>query len=215
MARPTGTGAPALPRRALLASPLLAAPLLLVPARLRAAPPAGGYRWRIIRDGSPVGTHRVSFSRQGPVLSARTEIAILIRLMGFTVFRYRHDYTETWEGERLTGFRSLSERQGLVVQSSLRAQGDGLLAIQGDGREARLPRDAAPLSWWDQATLTRPLFDTTTGQPAEARPVRAGRVWRQATAPFAEAGYDEAGRWVSYAAKGDDGTPVRYEPETG
>lgn len=205
--------APSPSRRGVLAWPLLAAlPGLAAgrPAPALAAPP-GGYRWRILREGSPVGTHQVTFARQGATRSARTEIAILIRLMGFTVFRYRHDYTESWEGDRLVGFRSLSERQGQVVECAIHPEGDGM-AVRGAGAVSRLPREAAPLSWWDPAVLARPLFDTTTGQAVEARPVRAGLVWRQPAAPFAEAAYDASGLWVGYAAKGDDGTPVRYEP---
>jgi hypothetical protein len=90
-------------RRAL---PLLAVPFLTRPA---AALPAE-YRFRIMREGSQIGTHRVSFAPGGGnEMTARTEVDIAVRLAGFTVFRLTHRFAETWAGDRL---RLATSRQG-------------------------------------------------------------------------------------------------------
>ena len=188
----------------------LALPALLLPPSVRAAP-AGGYNWRIMREDRQVGTHRVGFSGSGATRTARTVVDIAIRLAGFTVFRFAHEYSETWDGARLAEFRSHAERQGREVRCLVHPGEDELVA-EGAGAAAHLPRDAAPLSWWDPAALSRPLFDTSTGQLVRARPQRTNDGWRQPDPPYGEARYDAAGTWVGYAARGDDGTPVRYEP---
>ncbi|MFT8246430.1 DUF6134 family protein [Roseomonas sp. BN140053] len=200
-----GAVAPVL-RRGMLGL-LAALPLLPRPA---GAVPARGYNWKIIREGSQIGSHRVTFSADGARRSARSQVEIAIRLAGFTVFRYGHDYTETWEGDRLVDYRSHSERQGRAVDCTVRPDGGGLLVAATAGA-ARLPRDAAPLSWWDPAVLSRPVFDTTTGKLVEPKPLHSGNVWRLLDAPFTEASYDAAGNWTGYTSRGDDGTAVHYE----
>ncbi len=199
-------------RRLLLAAPLAAA--LPRPAAA-VAPDATGQRWNIVREGRRIGTHTVSFAARDGIRQVRSEVEIVVRLAGFTVFRYRHDYGESWDGNRLVGFRSLSERQGTVVQMAVRPDGAALLA-ESDGGRFRLPREAAPLSWWDPTLLRRPLFDTTTGAPVEPRPVReavaGGERWRLPTPPNAEATYDAAGHWIGFTSLGEDGVAARYEP---
>ncbi|WP_376092643.1 DUF6134 family protein [Roseomonas sp. CCTCC AB2023176] len=192
---------------------LLAAPVLLSPALALAAPP-GGYRWRILRDGTQIGTHRVTLSGDAATRTAATEVEIVVRLAGFTVYRYTHSFSETWAGDRLLALRSRSDRNGTQGALNVRREGEVLMAEGGPDGTLRLPGNAAPLSWWDPAVLARPLFDAATGR-AEAALVREGPPngpsrWRLTAAPNSEATYDAAGNWTGYGTRGADGSAVTY-----
>ncbi|MFC0407598.1 DUF6134 family protein [Roseomonas elaeocarpi] len=195
----------------LLALSLPAGALLRAGAAQGAAPPVG-YRWNILREDKTVGTHKVTYTENGAQRMIRTEIEIAIRFLSFTVFRFAHDYTESWEGDRLLGFRSLSERQSRAGHCLIRREGAGLLLAEGDNAPMPLPGDAAPLSWWNPAVLSRPLLDTVSGHLVEQRPVRSGNSWKLPGKPFTEATYDAAGRWIGFTTVGDDGVPVHYAP---
>lgn len=206
-----GTGAAALMRRRLwLAAPLLAlAPVPLAPRAARAMP-AGGYRFRVVREGREIGTHTV---RQEPGGVTRTVVALEVKLLSFTVFRMTHDYAERWQGDRLVGFAARTLKDGAETRLELVASGEGLQG-RGPAGPLRLPANSAPLSWWAPERLERPLFDTATGE-AIAPPPRRGREGPLTRWQWPERGmvalYDNAGTWVGFTMRGDDGTPVRYE----
>lgn len=196
-------------RRALLAAPLL--PALLLAAPPAGAMPAGGYRFRVLREGREIGTHSV---RMEPGGVTRTVVALEVKLLSFTVFRYHHDYAERWEGGRLVGFASRLEKDGKVQLLDLRSGAEGLRGTGPEGAVA-LPATAAPLSWWAPEHLDRPLFDAGSGLPLAEPPLRdradGMTRWRWPARDMV-ALYDAAGRWVGFTMRGDDGSAVRYEP---
>ncbi|MCX8135106.1 MAG: DUF6134 family protein [Roseococcus sp.] len=199
------------PRRALLA--LAAA----APSLARAERPRD-YRWRVMREGRPIGTHDVTFTRQGARLSAVSEVSVAPRVLGVVVYRYEHRYTEVTEAGRFLSVVSRLNRNGRVVEVSAEAIPGGV-CVRGPEGELRLPPEAAPLSWWEPQRFggAVPIFGTSTGRPMqlswtrEARP-GGGLRWRTAGEIEAVLDYDAAGRWVGYAVKGDDGSTVSYEP---
>lgn len=196
-------------RRALLAGMMIGLPGLVL-----AAPAAVNFR--VMRGGSAVGTHAVRFRDEGPVLVAESEVRIIVRLAGFTVFRYAHDTQERWQGARLLALTSRLERNGTSFQAEARAEGNGLV-LRGTAGEARLPATAAPLTWWRAASLTAdlPLFDPRRGEPVmpELRRsvVSGGVLVKLIGGEGAEVLYDAAGNWAGFTTTGDDGSAVRYE----
>lgn len=203
-----GPIAPLLRRRAL---PLLALPLLSRPAR--AAPAA--IRFRIMRQGSQIGTHGVTFSEANGELTARTDVDITVRLLGVTVFRFNHRFTEVWTGDRLRLATSRHDRNGTVTEMVARAA-EGAILVQGPQGPQRLPAEAAPLSWWNPRLFTRPLFDTETGELLRRRwmriPLPDGAVrWRATEGEESEGTYAADGTWLDWKTKAEDGSIVTYE----
>lgn len=195
-------------RRGLLTLPILAA----VPAT--AAPPPE-LRFRVLREGSEIGTHRVLVSTAGGVLTARTEVDIAVRLLGVTVFRFSHRFTESWAGDRLRGAQSRRDRNGSVTEMRAEAAGDAILA-EGSAGRFRLPAEAAPLSWWDSRRLAGPLFDNDTGKPLQLRWTRralpdGGTLWQATGEEESEARYAADGTWTGWRTKAEDGSIVTYE----
>jgi hypothetical protein len=202
-------------RRVLLQAAALAAPAALRPMAAWAQPRDLGFR--VMREGSQVGTHTVRFRESDGRLEARSEMRVTVRLMGFTVFRYTYETEEAWQGHRLVSLSSRSDRNGTPGFCEARAEG-GQILLRGVAGQARLPANAAPLTWWRAATLLTdvPVFDPRQGaavQPQLRRSPAPGGGTRVALigGEGAEILYDAAGTWVGFATTGEDGSAVRYE----
>ena len=194
-------------RRALLALPAIAA--APVPAR-----PAD-LRFRVIREGSPIGTHQVLFSLADGVLTARTEVDIVVKRLGITFFRFSHRFEEDWADGRLRRATSRLDRNGHVVEMTARAEA-GAILVRGPDGLGRLPAEAAPLSWWDSARLAGPLFANDTGQPLALRWSHqalpgGGTLWRATGEEESEGSYAADGTWIGWKTKAEDGSIVTYE----
>lgn len=200
------------PLAALLALPALALPALALPA-----PPAP-IAFRVLRNGGRIGTHRVGFTAEGAALTALTEVAIEVRILGITAYRLAHRFSETWEGGRLRAATSRLERNGKTVELAVRAAA-GELRGAGPGGPLRLPPEAAPLTWWNPTPFAeaRPLFDNETGAPLDLGMARealaaGGQRW-QATRGEEQAGtYAADGRWTGWRLRAEDGSLITYEP---
>jgi uncharacterized protein DUF6134 len=198
---------------------LLGAGLLLsgVPGRRAGAAPPAAARFRILREGTPIGAHRVTFAEAPDgALSALTEVDVAVRLAGITVFRLTHRFDEVWAADRLRIATSRLDRNGRVTEMTARAEG-GAILVRGPEGVLRLPPEAAPLTWWDARRLEgRPLFDNDTGKPLQLRWTRAaapgGAVrWRCAGDEEAEGIYAADGRWLGWTTRAEDGSTVTYE----
>ena len=121
-------------RRALLALPLglAAGPAAALPAELR---------FRVVRQGSAIGTHRVVFAGTAAGLTARTEVDIAVTLLGVTVFRFTHRFEESWAGDRLAGATSRLDRNGSVTEMRAVAE-EGAILVQGSTGRFRLAAEA-------------------------------------------------------------------------
>ena len=191
----------------------LTLPGLLLPAGAFAAP--GPVRFRVLREGREIGTHQVRLSGNAAKLSVQTEIALQVKLAGFTVFRLHHEIEEEWANDRLQRLTSRHDRNGTVTEARVVAEG-GALVAQGPEGEARLPANAAPLTWWNGANFSRPLIRPLTGKPLSATPTRSalpggGAQFTLNAEVESIARYDAEGRWVAFTTKGDDGSAVTYE----
>ncbi len=200
-----------IPRRLILGGLALAGTR---PRAAWAAPPE--IRFRVMREGSAIGTHRVSFRDTAGGLAARTEVDIAVRLLGITVFRYTHRFEEIWAGNRLRAVTSRTDRNGRVTEATIRAEGGGLVVNGPEGTQ-RLPAEAAPLSWWDPGRFDqRPLFDANTGRllrvqwRREALPGGVTR-WHAGGEAEGEGRYAADGTWLDWRTRGEDGSTVTYE----
>jgi len=199
---------PIVPRRALplLLLPVLARPAVALPAE---------YRFRVMREGSQIGTHRVAFAQAGDELTARTDVDIAVKLAGFTVFRLTHRFSETWAGDRLRSAVSRLDRKGRASEMEARAEGNAI-TVRGTEGPQRLPADAAPLTWWEPGRFGRPLFNNTSGKLLRLQLARAalpggGVRWTAAGDEEGEGTYAADGTWLGWRTVAEDGSIVTYE----
>jgi hypothetical protein len=193
---------------------------LLLPATLAlpAAAAEGDYAFRVMRRGAVVGTHVVRFAQRGSERIATSELVITPRVLGIVVYRYEHRYVEVTLGERFRSVVSRLNRNGRIVEVRGEATGNAVLLDGSEGPQ-RLPADAAPLSWWLMPRMGGrvPLFGTSTGRAMAL-------AWRSRRLPGGASEYtcsgdvsatitfNAAGRWIGFAATGEDGTDIAYEP---
>ncbi|MBR0651649.1 hypothetical protein GXW78_18415 [Roseomonas terrae] len=193
---------------------------LLLPALAAARPAAaaeGDYAFRVLRRGDAIGTHQVRFATRGIQRVATSELLIRPAVMGIVVYRYEHIYEEVTEAGRFVSVTSRLNRNGRIMEVRGHATADAVL-LDGTAGPARLPPDAAPLSWWEMRRLGghRPLFGTTTGRAFTLR-WQAGRA--AAGGPEftcmgdveAQVAFDANGRWVGLSAR-EDGNEIVYAP---
>ncbi|WP_424812065.1 DUF6134 family protein [Roseococcus sp. YIM B11640] len=195
----------------------LLAALAATPGLALAAGPQGDYRWRVVRNGTAIGTHDVTFTQRGEDRVAVSDVSVTPRVMGIVVYRFEHRYTEITRGGRFVSVASRQNRNGRIVEVEAVARPDGV-AIRGTEGERLLPPGAAPLSWWEPQRFggAVPIFGTTTGKLMDLRWSREARSgggtrWRVAGEVDAVLDFDVAGRWIGYSVVGDDGSTVSYE----
>jgi hypothetical protein len=193
---------------------------LLLPAALAlpAAAAEGDYAFRVTRRGDVVGTHVVRFARRGAERVATSELVIAPKVLGIVVYRYEHRYEEVTLGDRFRRVVSRLNRNGRIVEVRGEAV-PGAVLLDGTEGPQRLPADAAPLSWWEARRMggRLPLFGTTTGRALAlswdtSRPPEGGIGYACSGDVTATLRFDAAGRWAAFAARGEDGTDIVYEP---
>ena len=192
-----------------------ALPLLFATPAL--AQPQNDYRWRVLRNGTEIGTHQVSFTERGGERITVSENIVVPRVLGVVVYRYEHRLTEISRDRRFVSVRSSLNRNGTLVEVEAQAGPQGVV-LRGPDGALDLPAEAVPLAWWEPQRFggAVPIFGTTTGKPMQLRWTRealpTGVRWRTTGEVEAVLEFNAAGRWVAYQVKGDDGSSVIYEP---
>jgi hypothetical protein len=178
----------------------------------------------VIRNGDPVGKHLVTFRRtdDGVAVEVRTNVAV--KMAFITVYRFEHQGSELWRGDRLVSLRSTTNDDG--TRHRLRVLENGSkLQIEGDGASSIADTPVIPASLWNPALVSEPhllntldgrLISVSTrdlgeedvsvrGRPAKARHYAVhGELER-------ELWYDALGTLVRVRFKGRDGSDILYE----
>jgi hypothetical protein len=89
-------------------------------------------RFRLLRGGSSIGTHTVTFHQDGAKTIAVVGVDILVRVAFINAFRYRHTSEETFQGGRLIAVRSTTNDNGRAYGVTGQATSDGF-RIEGPG----------------------------------------------------------------------------------
>jgi len=178
----------------------------------------------VLRDGARLGTHRLSFSREGEQLVVDIEIRFEVKLAFITLFRYAHDARETWANGRLVAFDSRTDDDGTPFRVRARATPQGLVVESTGGNYTASP-DTVPSSYWHKDMIRHPkVLDSQSGRMIElvATPIGAGevpvggrlipaRLFRLSGEISGELGYSVDDSWakLSFGARGSQIEYVR------
>lgn len=206
------------------------AALALAPGALaRAAdvPPLGRYRYTVLRQGRPIGTHVRTLRRDGDVLVVASAVDLSVDLLGIPVYSYRHRSVERWRGATLLELTSRTDKNGTAKRLNGRRDGDGVLVLENHKDERRAFRDS-PLttSLWHPATpRARELLEVEDGWMKtnaarqigrESVPVgagsRAARHYRLGGEVERDVWYDARGLLLRVAFQHDDGSRIVMQP---
>jgi hypothetical protein len=194
-----------------------AAPAIGVPAR-------DSLVFQVRRNGSPIGTHRLDFTRAGGVTRVRIDAAFRVGFSVITLYRYHHQGEEIWQDGQFRSLETVTNDNGTNFRVLATRQAGGVL-IKATGLPDHLaPDDALPLTHWAEAAMTAPLFNPQTGKMLRetAQPRGTGTVRLANGTPIKATGYALAGEapiedwydhdrvWAALDGHGRDGSMITY-----
>ena len=195
----------ALPRRAVLAGGLS---LPFRPSPSVAAPKTLSFA--VFRNGVRIGDHQVSFAGEGETLTATAEAFLVVKLGPVPVYRYRHHAVETRVGGAFSTLVTATDSNGKAEKVSARRDG-GVMRISCPAGDLTAPADLNPITHWNPAVFSGPLFNPQNGKLLKARATRAGAGhWQIRGDTEIDDYYDDAGAWQSLKGKLDDGSMIEY-----
>lgn len=146
-------------------------------------PDANNLTYDIVRKGSVIGTHKVSFSadEEGErVVDIKARIRV--KLAFITVFKLDHTSTEVWEGNQLERLVAHTKKNSKEAEVQVAVEGDALVLESPEG-EGPLPSDVVPTSftktdlWSVDGKRELTLLDTLSG--LQKKSVLTGHGYRQ------------------------------------
>ncbi|HLB97599.1 MAG TPA: DUF6134 family protein, partial [Acetobacteraceae bacterium] len=92
-------------------------------------PSGDSLAFRMLRHGSEIGTHALTFSHDGAMLTVRIVVDALVTFASIPVVRYSHRGVETWRDTTLVGLTGDTDKNG--TRNWVRAQrtDEGLVVL--------------------------------------------------------------------------------------
>ena len=188
--------------------------------------PAGDrLTFRIIRKGSDIGRHEITFAPEGDVLTVTIAVDIAVGIGPVVLFRYTHRATERWHGHDLASMDTETNEDGTRTRLALQRVGGGLVVQSSKFPTYVAPGNALPGSHWNEKMLDGPIINTEHGKllrpqvtalKEEPVPVASGGTIE--ARHFAVRGdanldtwYDAAPSWVGLRFTAREGSEVRLE----
>jgi hypothetical protein len=215
-----------LARRGLMAVGLSAAAVAALPrfAEANPVPPSGALRFNIVRKGKPFGQYAVTFATADKVLTVTTDVAMSEKIANVMVFDYHHHCVETWRDGRFSELHATTIRDRKKTDEVHAVRGDYEIKITTDKGPDIAPVKAAPLTHWNMATLTGPLFNPQDGRMLDLKAQQLGRDpvllasgaslgaahWALHGADQIEEWYDDAGLWAGLKGLLPDKSVMEY-----
>ena len=189
------------------------------------APPGNRLAFTVLREGKELGTHLLTFARNGEVWTIEVAIDLLVKLGPVPLFRYEHRATEIWNGASFASIEAQTNDDG--ARTTLRAQrgADSVLVDSSQQGKYEAPANALPSTHWNRRMLDGPFINTQTGQlmKSAVSPRGAGvvetasgrslsvRRYEIAGPPILETWYDERLTWAGLQFKARDGSQIIYK----
>jgi hypothetical protein len=130
-----------------------------------AIPSDGEIVFEILRDSADIGSHKLSFRREGEDLHVNVAIDIEVGFGLLTLFEYTHTNHEVWRDGRLIRLESTTNDDGDEYIVSAKLVGETLRVEATGQKPYDAPADIIPTSYWHPHTVTQSrLLNTQTGR---------------------------------------------------
>jgi hypothetical protein len=193
-------------------------------ARADIVPEGGVLDFTVVRDGSDIGTHRITFRRQNERIDVDVVTRIAVKVAFVTVYRFEHDGHEAWQDGRLMSMETKTHDDGKDHLLKVVRNGNGSYRATADGKSFDADGAAVPASLWNpEFVKSGKLMNSLVGTPLriavaykgeEAIPVHGRDVKAKhfsMTGEFErELWYDDHWVLVHMELKGKDGSRVKY-----
>jgi Family of unknown function (DUF6134) len=187
-------------------------------------PPGDRLGFDIIRKGSRLGAHVLTFERSGNDLVVRVTMELVVKAAFITLYRYTHSAVERWSGDQVVALDTKTDDSGTKYVVSARRTPAGLV-IEATGKPKFVaPADASPATHWNRRQLDGPWINTQDGKifrpkvtpagaeaipTAKAGPVKANRYALTGDVAM-DLWYDARPSWAGLSFTGKDGSVIKY-----
>ncbi len=223
-ASPSPTGQMQVRRRAVLAGCLSVAALRPALAGALAVPRGESLVFRVSRNGTQIGSHRVDFSTSNGALTAHIDAAFTVGFGFITLYRYHHQAQEIWRDGSFQSLTSTTNDNGKLFTVNATRTQTGILIRATGLADQLVPANALPLTHWAIAAMGAPLFNPETGKMLHeaATPRGAGTVQLADGTAIPATGYalggeapiedwyDKSQIWAALNGRGKDGSAITY-----
>lgn len=173
-----------------------------------------GWVFEASLDGTPIGQHSFSLVTRGGQREMTIAASFDVKLLGITVYRYRHRNVERWQGDCLQALSSETDDDGTRLTVEARQDGAALLVTS---RQPPLSLSGCVMSfaYWNPALLRQTrLLNSQTGRyeqirveslgnetiESQGRSIVAARYRLIGTEQPIDLWYTPAGDWVGLAS---------------
>ncbi len=181
--------------------------------------------FRVLREGSRIGTHVLTFMRDSDAVTVRIAVDLRIGLGPITLFRYTLRGSERWRNGQIEAMDVVTNDDGTQDFARATRDASGLWVEGSKASRYRAPHDALPASHWNMAELDGPWINPQDGRlfrPVVARQgqdhVAEADGTRVLATRYALSGdvqmklwYDAAPSWVALDFAAHDGSVIHYE----
>lgn len=150
---------------------MFSAAALAVPAPASAlpVPPGGDIGFKVLRNGTPIGEHHLSFAQAGDDLTVTINVALVVTMAMIPVFRYSLQASEKWSAGVFQSVSSLINDNGdhLEMHGQKTAKGYDVIGINHGNPSKSLapytaPPDTLPLTYWNKKMLDGTVLNIQT-----------------------------------------------------
>jgi len=125
----------------------------------------GSWTFRVLLGDSDIGEHRFTLTEQGEQRSMSIAATFTVKLLGLTVYRYRHQATEQWAGDCLTHLSAETDDNGTALKVTAKPAAERMLAVESPQGTAQLGPCVMSFAYWNPALLKQTaLLNAQTGK---------------------------------------------------
>ena len=186
-------------------------------------PPNNRLAFHIIRKGSTIGEHSVTFETAGDALTVSVAADIVVGIGPIAFFRYKHRAIVRWQNEQVVSIDAETNDDGTADHMTARREESGLVVEGSKAPRYTAPPRSLPGTHWDRAMLDAPFINTQDGRLMHPTVKMVGMEKVEVTGGSVEAQhytmrgdadmdtfYDMTPSWVGLRFTAQDGSEVRY-----
>lgn len=180
-------------------------------------------RYDILRDGTPVGSHHIDFTRDGDTLVVESKSEIKIQVLFVTAYNFSYSARSRWRDGKLLTLEAMTDDDGKRSAVRVVPAEKGLIAQGPTSETPTMPTQPLSEHWWQRFIAGHEQLNTITGvvNRIDVEPLGTAYVPMAAgVEPAArfridgdiqlETWYDDAGRWLGMRFMAQDGSSIEY-----